>query len=211
LVAAPTIGDEIKIVSFTVGGSAILKRKTIRNTSDTMFDLGVTFGTSDQVFVTVDGEIATFTTAGTQITITSPIPSNSTVFIVIFDNNLYSKILTQEETAAGGVETFTIDRPAASTDPVNYATTIVHRNGIRLAPPYIKVYTADGIEQYFKIGTTPVSAANVRVWINNIEITQPADFTVFLPDSEVQLVNVPAQGTIITIMLVEGHEFEIAG
>src|SRR5690606_20820892 len=76
LVAAPTIGDEIKIVSFTVGGSAILKRKTIRNTSDTMFDLGVTFGTSDQVFVTVDGEIATFTTAGTQITITSPIPSN---------------------------------------------------------------------------------------------------------------------------------------
>lgn len=210
LVNNPTIGIEIKIVSFSIGGSTVLKRKTIRNTSIATFDLQTAFASPQQIFVTVDGNIATFTTSGTAITITSPTPSNSTVFIVIFKDNGFSEIETQEVIASGGVETFTIDRPAFSTTPVNYATTIVHKNGIRLAPPYIKVYDLTDPTQFYKIPETPVNANNVRVWIDVVELIQGTDFTVFMADNEVQLATTPL-GSKITIMLTEGHQFEITG
>lgn len=170
--------DTLVIISFSAGGSKIKKKKTFKNTSQTSFDLNESFGSDNQVFVAVDGEIATFTTTGTQIDITSPTPSNSTVLIVIFDNSLYSLITTQEEVSSGGSFTFTIDNPAASTIP-GYHSTIVYKNGLRLTPPYMKIYTLESTSDFFHIGKNASAVANIRVWRGFQELVSGTDYRSF--------------------------------
>lgn len=178
LSAAIFLSDDLKIVSFGPGGVKIKKKKTYKNTSNTVFDLNEPFGDPDQVFVMVDGDIATFTTSGTQITITSPIPSSSTVFIVIFDNEKYSVVLTQEEVATGGPNTFTINVPGASTVP-SYNTTIVHKNGLRLSPPYMKIYTMESTSDFFHLGKPATALSEIRVWNDAQEWTPGTEFRAF--------------------------------
>lgn len=169
--------DELKIQSFSVGGSSVLKEKAFENTSDTVFDMGENIVSDSQVFVSVDGTVAQFTTSGTEVTVSSPTPSNSYVHIVLFNNTQISVINTQEEIAAGGTETFIIDNPAQSTIP-NYATTLVHRNGLRVTPPFQTVYSAIQGENKLKIGKNFNDYTNVTVWTNGTELVQGIDYYV---------------------------------
>lgn len=162
--------DIIKIQSYSGGGSPVRKRIYELGTSETVYDVCETIPNSNLIFVSVDGEIADFTVSGSEVTITNPIPSNSTVIVLFFEDDEMSIIKTQQEVASvNGQETFTIDRPAQSDKP-SYKTTVVHKNGKRLNPPLMKLYKPEPFETQFKVGTEIVDSSLVRVWNNDYEM-----------------------------------------
>lgn len=207
--SVPSTG-KLKITSMSYGGSKVLKKKTIYNTNETTFDMGILIPSNSNVFVVVDGEIANTSSSGNEVTILSPIPSSSTVQIIVFDNSNFSVVRTQQETASGGIESFTMTHPPASTIP-EYSTTLVFLNGNRLTPPRTKVHNVEYVNRYFKIGKQPTDNNNVKVYLNSQELSYGVDFNIVSSDEEVQLTFDPPVKSIITTMLIEDNEFEISG
>ncbi len=163
--------DIVKIQSYSSGGSSVRKRIYEQNTNETVYDICENIPSDKFVFVSVDGEIADFTVSGTEVTITNPLPSNSAVLVLFFRDDEITITKTQQETASvNGSETFTIQRPSETDIPV-YKTTIVHKNGLRLSPPLMKLYKPEPFETEFKIGTDILSTTAVRVWVGDYELT----------------------------------------
>lgn len=184
LVSALTLGHTLVINSFGSGGGKIIKKKSWKNSSGTVFNMSTPLTNVNDVYVMIDGKILVpgidFTVSNTSVTIINNLPNNSTVLIVVFDSNDYSQIETEFTPVvdASGNKQVTVSRPAFSTQPA-YISTHVFHNGLRLSPPSMKLYTENTSDNVYKTTVVPSAPNKVRVWRNGIEQSSGVGFNRF--------------------------------
>lgn len=135
------ISNNDTVFSFGVGGTAILYKKVYYNISEVEFDIDVGLTDTNTTFVSVDGILAEISLiTSTRIKIENITPINSTIMIVVYKDNNYSRVYKQD---FNDNTVFELTNPSSGYEyPAQYFSTFVFDQvtGIKLNPIYSKIY-----------------------------------------------------------------------
>lgn len=203
-------GTKICIVWFSYGGASIERQLRKFDTSSSVIDVGLEL-TADSVHVLVDGEIASFTVSGTELTITSPAVLNSNVIVTVFGSPEYSDIESTDVPTGSG--TIVPSGPSPSYKNI-FVQNIGSAPNRLMIPPFIKVQRANGTDTFgssrssLNSGTTEVYLDNVL--LTNVSPAVPVSGEFRVQGSDVQLGDIPAEGSEVLIVDTQGSEYTLS-
>lgn len=201
---APASDAKVDFLHFGFGGAPLQKRETFYDTVSTVFDLGVSVTNPDFVFATVNGEIASTSVSGTEITIVSPaVAAGSTVTIAVYTDDTFTKVRRQDTSGS----TLVMDNPPASTIPAYMGIQAWDLGtGRRLDPPLTKVHLAKaGVDTYAtSYNSTPSSCL---VYLDGTLQVEGAGDDYVISGSDIVFNTIPSLGAEIIIIVNDLADF----
>ena len=190
--------------------------------------------TASEIFVTIDGVPTTsFTTSTTANTITVTFSSAPTAdsFIQIAGFNKsttstrsFASIRNEAITYDGSTNRYTLTYPPGSIGPFS-ALTLIESNGKILRGPDISYYVGDGSTYTYGVTSglnddstidpakTITSADQVNVFVNGVQKTLTADYTVDITNQNINFVSsqVPTATDVIAIETLVDNHYSVSG
>lgn len=203
-------GTRIDIVWFSYGGASIERQLRKFGTSSSVIDTGIDLS-ADSVHVLVDGTVATFTVTGTEVTITSPVVSNSSVTVTVFGSPEYTGIRSTAVPTGSGTIIPSGPTPSYKNAFVLHTGSVPNRVMIS---PFIKMQRANGTDTFtssrssLNSGTTEVYLDGVR--LTNVSPAVPVSGEFRVSGADVQLGDIPSEGSEVLIVDTQGAEYTLS-
>ncbi len=164
------------------------------------------------------GKLKSGTAGRTVIQFNSNLTVGDVLQVWLFGSEVkaFSEVRSQFIFALPGVSSWALDYPPGEVEPY-HSHVIVERDGVRLLPPDILYYFADGTTTSFSFNTHRQylagrpSGRDVEVYVNGIRKQFGGDFEFIQNENRINfLPNVLKSGDVVAICILLDHEYTIA-
>jgi hypothetical protein len=223
----PLLNDEtVYVYLFDVAGEGIVYNNAFTTTEEiSTINVPTSRAVSKSVFCLVDGveheASITATTSGVVVTLATPIPAGHFVKLWVFnsENTIpYSNVVEDRIVTTANVRSYEISQSVLYTGPKS-SHMIVELDGNRLTPANAKYYTADGVNNNFRLPDSAddqwygISTTDIEVYRNDTRLQEYVNYTVTVDDGitprGVILHETPDQNEVITVALTTNAQYRI--
>jgi hypothetical protein len=186
---APNVGDNISIVSSSLGGTNLIDYgEAFTDESTYVYDTSVNYAANNTAYVTVNGIEIPFELVDnggkTAIKFSEAPAANRLIQYGIFDSTIetFSKVSVDEIIADGSSTGYELSRAPFEQQPTSYYTIVTVNNERVLNAGYSESFTVeDGVLEYkmkvWQIPVGTVEGSEIKVFLNDRELTFLQEWT----------------------------------